>query len=106
MLGRCIVSVCNKNPNLILLREVEMAQLAAGSWANAPVLGYAQPVSDPILPRFNQSTWQALEGGGVQGQLGWTHERARKGKGRVRLEPRPSRSRVDELPVLPPYLNA
>ena len=106
MLGRCIVGVCNKNPNLILLREVEMAQLAAGSWASAPVLGYAQPVGDPILPRFNQSTWQVLEGGGVQGQQGWTHERTRKGKGRVRLEPRPSRSRVDELPVLPPYLNA
>ena len=106
MLGRCIVSVCNKNPNLILLREVEMAQLAAGSWTSAPVLGYAQPVSDPILPRFNQSTWQVLEAGGAQGQLGWTHERTRKGKGRVRLELRPSRSRVDELPVLPPYLNA
>ena len=57
MLGRCIVSVSNKNPNLILMREVEMAQLAAGSWASAPVLAYAQPVSDPILPRFNQSTW-------------------------------------------------
>ena len=56
MLGRCIVSVCNKNPNLILMREVEMAQLAAGSWASAPVLAYAQPVNDPILPRFNQST--------------------------------------------------
>ena len=80
-----------------------MAQLAAGSWASAPVLGYVQPVSDPILPRFNQSAWQ---GGGVQGQLGWTHENTRKGKGRVRLGPRPSRSRVDELPVLPPYLNA
>ena len=106
MFERCIVSVCNKNPNLILMREVEMAQLAAGSWASAPVLGYAQPVRDPILPRFNQSTWQALEGEGVQGQLGWTHENTRKGKGRVRLEPRPSRSRVDELPVLPPYLNA
>ena len=50
------------------MREVEMAQLAAcaGSWASAPALGYAQPVSDPILPRFNESTWQALEGGGVQ----------------------------------------
>ena len=102
MLGRCIVSVCNKNPNLILLREVEMAQLAAGSWASAPVLGYAQPVSDPILPRFNQSAWQALEGGGVQGQLGWTCERAREGEGRVRLGPRLSRSHVDELPVLSP----
>ena len=95
-----------KNPNLILMREVEMAQLASGSWASAPVLGYAQPVSYPILPPFHQSTWQALEGGGVRGQLGWTHERARKGKGRVRLKPRPSRSCVDELPVLPPYLNA
>ena len=88
------------------MREVEMAKLAAGSWASAPVLGYAQPGSDPILPRFNQSAWQALEGGGVQRQLGWTRERAREGKGRVRLGPRPSRSRVDELPALPPYLNA
>ena len=106
MLGRCIVSVCNKNPNLILMRELEMAQLASGSWASAPVLGNAQPVSYPILPPFHQSTWQALKGGGVRGQLGWTHERTRKRKGRVRLEPRPSRSRMDELPVLPPYLNA
>ena len=88
------------------MREVEMAQLTAGSWASAPVLVYAQPLNDPILPRFNQSAWQALEGGRVQGQLGWTRERARKGKDRVRLEPRLSRSRVDELPVLPPYLNA
>ena len=95
-----------KNLNLILMREVEMAQLAAGSWASAPVLGYAQPVSDLILPCFNQSAWQALEGGGVQGQQGWTRERAREGKGRVRLGPRPSRSCVDELPVLPGYLNA
>jgi len=95
-----------KNPNLILMREVEMAQLAAGSWASTPVLGYAHSVNDPILPRFNQFACQALEGGRVQGQLGWTRERAREEKGRVRLGPHPSRSRVDKLPVLPPYLNA
>ena len=77
-----------------------MAQLAAGSWASAPVLGYAQPVSDPILPRFNQSTWQALGRG--SGTIGWTCERAREGEGRVRLGPRFSRSHVDELPVLSP----
>ena len=66
------------------MREVEMAQLAAGSWASTPVLAYAQPVNDHILARFNQSAWPALEGGGVRGQLGWTHECTRKGKGRVR----------------------
>ena len=49
------------------MREIEMAQLAVGSWASAPVLAYAQPVNDPILPRFNQSAWQALERDGVQG---------------------------------------
>ena len=86
MLGRCIVSVCNKNPNLILMREVEMAQLAAGSWASASVLGYAQPVSDPILPRFNQSTWQALEGGGTTGMDARAHEEGER-QGQVRAAP-------------------
>ena len=87
MLGRCIVSVCNKNPNLILMREVEMAQLAAGSWASAPVLGYAQPVSDPILPRFNQSTWQALgRGSGTTGVDARAHEEGER-QGQVRAAP-------------------
>ena len=68
-----------------------MAQLAAGSWASAPVLGYAQPVSYPILPRFNQSAWQALDawrgrGSGTTGVDARAHEEGER-QGQVRDAP-------------------